>query len=209
MPVAISNCYVIEKAIKDLLCDDNTPMKFKAIDVQSNISALSRPGLACAVMSGDFTEADFSGRIEENAKIVVSLVFKNVASEEERRKIAHPAVSYVIGKLHNNDVGLDMKPLSVARWRDVTTAEHLTVACMVVEIEFTTQFTVTPESAEHNYRELLSIGTTFKIEGHDYEMIIHGDAVVKEPKVKILELEDGYIFKLENDKFLILENDDS
>lgn len=180
MPVAITDCYVIEKAIKDYLCGDNTPMKFKAIDVQSNISALSRPGLACAVMSGDFTEADFSGRIEENAKIVVSLVFKNVASEEERRKIAHPAVSYVIGKLHNNDVGLDMKPLSVASWRDVTTSEQLAVACMVVEIEFKTQFTVTPESAEQNYRELLSISSTFKSETPDHETLAEGDVIFKE-----------------------------
>ncbi len=180
MPVAITNCYVIEKAIKDLLRDDNTPMNFKAIDVQSNISALSRPGLACAVMSGDFTEADFSGRIEENAKIVVSLVLKNVASEEERRKIAHPAVSYVIGKLHNNDLGLDMEPLTVGNWREVTTAEHVAVACMVIEIDFTTQFTVVPEAAEENYRELLSICSTFKSETPDNETLAEGTVIFKE-----------------------------
>lgn len=180
MPVAVTNCYVIEKAIKDYLCDDNTPMKFKAIDVQSNISALSRPGLACAVMSGDFTEEGFSGRIEENAKIVVSLVFKNVASEEERRKIAHPAVSYVIHKLHDNDLGLDMTPLKVGNWREVTTAEHSAVACTVVEIEFTTQFTVVPEAAEENYRELLSIGSTFKSETPGHETLAEGNVIFKE-----------------------------
>lgn len=180
MPVAVTNCYVIEKAIKDYLCDDNTPMKFKAIDVQSNISALSRPGLACAVMSGDFTEEGFSGRIEENAKIVVSLVFKNVASEEERRKIAHPAVSYVIHKLHKNDLGLDMEPLTVGNWREVTTAEHVAVACMVIEIEFTTQFTVVPETAEENYRELLSICSTFKSETPDNETLAESEVIFNE-----------------------------
>ena len=180
MPVAITDCYVIEKAIKDYLCDENTPMKFKAIDVQSNISALSRPGLACAVTSGDFTVMDNSGEVEEKAKIVVSLVFKNVANEEERRKIAHPAVSYVISKLHNNDLGLDMTPLTVGNWREVTTAEHLSVACMVVEIEFTTQFTVTPESAEQNYRELLSISSTFKSETPGHETLAEGNVIFKE-----------------------------
>ena len=86
----------------------------------------------------------------------------------------------MIGKLHNNDVGLDMKPLSVARWRDVTTAEHLTIACMVVEIEFTTQFTVTPESAEQNYRELLSISSTFKSETPGHETLAEGKVIFKE-----------------------------
>lgn len=180
MPVAVTNDYVIEKAIKDLLCDDNTPMKFKAIDVQSNISALSRPGLACAVVSGDYSEPDMSGKIEEKAKIVVSLVFKNVANEEERRKLAHPAVRYVIGKLHKNDLGLDMEPLTVGYWREVTTAEHVAVACMVIEIEFTTQFTVVPEAAEENYRELLSICSTFKSETPDNETLAEGTVIFKE-----------------------------
>jgi hypothetical protein len=107
-------------------------------------------------------------------------VFKNVANEEERRKLAHPAVRYVIGKLHKNDLGLDMKPLSVASWRDVTTSEQLAVACMVVEIEFKTQFTVTPESAEQNYRELLSISSTFKSETPDHETLAEGDVIFKE-----------------------------
>lgn len=180
MPVAVKNCYVIEKAIKDYLCDDNTPMKFKAIDAQSNISALSRPGLACAVVSGEYTAMDNSGEVEEKAKIVVSLVFKNVANEEERRKLAHPAVRYVIGKLHKNDLGLDMEPLTVGNWREVTTAEHVAVACMVIEIEFTTQFTVVPEAAEENYRELLSICSTFKSETPDNETLAESEVIFNE-----------------------------
>lgn len=180
MPVAVTNDYVIEKAIKDLLRDDNTPMNFKAIDVSHNISALSRPGLACAVVSGDYSEPDMSGKIEEKAKIVLSLVFKNVANEEERRKLAHPAVRYVIGKLHHNDLGLDIMPLIVGDWREVTTAEHLAVACLVIEIEFTTQFTVTPESAEQNYRELLSISSTFKSETPGHETLAEGKVIFKE-----------------------------
>ena len=180
MPVAVTNDYVIEKAIKDLLRDDNTPMNFKAIDVSHNISALSRPGLACAVVSGDYSEPDMSGKIEEKAKIVLSLVFKNVANEEERRKLAHPAVRYVIGKLHHNDLGLDIMPLIVGDWREVTTAEHLAVACLVIEIEFSTQFTVTPESAEQNYRELLSISSTFKSETPGHETLAEGKVIFKE-----------------------------
>ena len=180
MPVAVTNDYVIEKAIKDLLRDNNTPMNFKAIGVSHNISALSRPGLACAVVSGEYTTTDNSGEVEEKAKIVVSLVFKNVANEEERRKLAHPAVRYVIGKLHKNDLGLDMEPLTVGNWREVTTAEHVAVACMVIEIEFTTQFTVVPEAAEENYRELLSICSTFKSETPGHETLAEGKVIFKE-----------------------------
>ena len=180
MPVAVTNDYVIEKAIKDLLRDNNTPMNFKAIDVSHNISALSRPGLACAVVSGDYTAMDNSGEVEEKAKIVVSLVFKNVANEEERRKLAHPAVRYVIGKLHKNNLGLDMEPLTVGNWREVTTAEHAAIACMVIEIEFTTQFTFVPEAAEENYRELLSICSTFKSETPDNETLAESEVIFNE-----------------------------
>lgn len=180
MPVAVTNDYVIEKAIKDLLRDNNTPMNFKAIDVSHNISALSRPGLACAVVSGDYTAMDNSGEVEEKTKIIVSLVFKNVANEEERRKLAHPAVRYVIGKLHKNNLGLDMEPLTVGNWREVTTAEHVAVACMVIEIEFTTQLTVVPEAAEENYRELLSICSTFKSETPDNETLAESEVIFNE-----------------------------
>ena len=180
MPVAVTNDYVIEKAIKDLLRDNNTPMNFKAIDVSHNISALSRPGLACAVISGEYSSMDNSGEFDEKPKIVVSLVIKNVANEEERRRLAHSAVRYVIGKLHKKKLGLDMEPLTVGNWREVTTAEHLAVACMVVEIEFTTQFTVVPEAAEENYRELLSICSTFKSETPDNETLAESEVIFNE-----------------------------
>lgn len=176
----ITNCYVIEKAIKDLFCNNNSPMVFKAIDVQNGIATLSRPGFTVAVTSGDYEASDNSGRIEEKANIVISLVLKNVANEEERRKVAHPAVRYVVQKLQDNDLGLDMEPLTAIRWKDVTSAEYLAASVMVVEIEFSTQFTVVPESAEHNYRELLSICSTFRSETADNEVLSQGDVIFKE-----------------------------
>jgi hypothetical protein len=209
-PVPVTNCYVIEKAVKDLICAGNNPqMVFKAVDIQKDLQTITQPSFTVAVIKGDFEPEGMSGKLTESVDVVVTLIVKNLANEEQRRMMIHPMVSYVVQKLHHNDLGLQIEPLTVKGWNDVSSAEHLSIALTLFEIKFNTHFTLVPEAAEHNYRELLSIGTTFKIEGHDYEMIIHGDAVVKEPKVKILELEDGYIFKLENDKFLILENEDS
>lgn len=176
----IVNCYQIESAIKKLFCENNDPMVFKAIDIQNGIATLSRPGFTVAATSGEFEIPDNSGKLEEKVNVVVSLVVKNVASEEQRRMIAHPAVRHVIHKLHHNDLGLDMEPLTAIRWKDVTTEEHLSVSLMVVDIEFTTQFTVVPEAAETNYRELLSISSTFKSELPDHEVFEEGKVVFKE-----------------------------
>lgn len=177
---AVSNCYAIEKAIKDLFCSENSPMQFKAIDVQSGITALSRPGFTVAVTSGNWTAADNSGKLEEEVSIVVTLVLKNVANEEERRKLAHPAVKYVVQKLHKNDLGLDMEPLTAQDWKEVTTAEHLAVNIMVVELNFKTQFTVTPDSAVETLRELLSISSTFTSPTPDFETLSEATVITKE-----------------------------
>lgn len=178
--VAVASCYTIEKAIKDLFCSENSPMQFKAIDVQSGITALSRPGFTVAVTSGNWTAADNSGKLEEEVSIVVTLVLKNVANEEERRKLAHPAVKYVVQKLHKNDLGLDMEPLTAQDWKEVTSPEHLAVNIMVVELNFKTQFTVTPDSAVETLRDLLSISSTFKSPTPDYETLSEATVITKE-----------------------------
>jgi hypothetical protein len=54
------------------------------------------------------------------------------------------------------------------------------VALTVFELKFTTQFTITPESAEENYRELLSIGTTFQSEIPEHETLMQGNVIFKE-----------------------------
>ena len=103
------------------------------------------------------------------SKIIVYLVFKNVANEVERRKLLHPAVKYVVGKLQGNNLGLDIEPLNAKNWKETTTPEHLIDKILEAEIEFETAYTLTPETEEASYRNLLSIWSSFKSEEEPHE----------------------------------------
>lgn len=167
----------IEDRISRLFCggNDKTPAKerdsfwFKAIDIQAGVTALSRPGMTVAVMSGDYETEDMTDTLKVTSKIVVTLVVKNVASEKERRRILHPCVKHVVWKLQGNDLGLEIDPLKVKNWKDVTTPEHLAATLLVAEIEFETAYTLTPETEEASYRNLLSIWSSFKSEEEPHE----------------------------------------
>lgn len=167
----------IESRISELFCSENAKNSanerdsfwFKAIDVQAGITALSRPGMSVAVMSGDYEREDSTDTVKVTSKIVITLVVKNVASEKERRRILHPCVQYVVWKLQGNDLGLDISPLNVKNWRDVTASEHLAVSLLVAEIEFETAYTITPETEEACNRNLLAIWSSFKSEEEPFE----------------------------------------
>jgi len=179
-PVDVTNCYVIEKAIKDLIEVSNVPqMVFKAVDIQKDLQTITHPSFTVAIIKGDF-EPEGMDKITESVEVVVTLIVKNIANEEQRRMMIHPMVSYVVQKLHHNDLGLQMEPLTVSGWNDVSTAEHLGLALTLFEIKFKTQFTVVPEAAEENYRELLSIGSTFQSETPENEVLAQGEVIFKE-----------------------------
>lgn len=179
-PVAVTNCYVIEKAIKELIDAGNTPqMVFKSVDIQKDLKTITHPSFMVSVIKGDF-EPEGMDKITESVEVVVTLIVKNLANEEQRRMMIHPMVSYVVQKLHHNDLGLQMEPLTVSGWNDVSTEEHLGIALTLFEINFKTQFTVTPESAVENLRDLLSISSTFTSPTPDFETLSEATVITKE-----------------------------
>lgn len=180
-PQQVTDCFMIESAIKTLIANGNDPqMVFKAVDIQKDLQTITQPSFTVAAISGKFESQDNSGNLDENVDVVVTLVVKNLANEEQRRRLIHPMVSYVVQKLHGNDLGLDMEPLTVSGWDDVTSNQHLALALSLFEIKFKTQFTLKPEAAECSYRELLSIGSTFKSETPEHETLAQGEVIFNE-----------------------------
>lgn len=167
----------IEDKINKLFCGENgkTPAKerddfwFKAVEIGSVVTVLSRPGFSAAVVSGSYEKEDSTDKLKVTSKIIVYLVFKNVANEVERRRLLHPAVKYVVGKLQGNNLGLDIEPLNAKNWKETTTPEHLIDKILEAEIEFETAYTLTPETEEASYRNLLSIWSSFKSEEEPHE----------------------------------------
>jgi len=137
----------IEAALKAKFIEDpNIPdeKKFKAIDVQKEIVALSRPGLSWAVIEGKDSKIT-STCIEETMKIIGTIAVKNVASEEERRKTMAPLVRYLQVALLDEDLDLDIDPIQPTRWDEVTTPANLEGKLMVVEVQFETAVEFTKE----------------------------------------------------------------
>lgn len=181
MSTPVSSCYDIESAIKNVFVgDDSVPFRLKAIDVSKNLTTITRPSFSVAVLSGTFGDSNATGVVEENAEVVVTLVVTNVANEEERRRVIHPLTSWIVSKLHRNDLGLDIAPLTVKGWNDVSQMEHSALSITIFEIKFSTSFTVHPESAEQNYRQLLSIGSSFKSETPEHEVMLQGEVIFNE-----------------------------
>lgn len=157
----------IEDAIEQLFTETVVPFRFKKVDISKDILALTQPGITVAVTSGDFTTQGMSDLLDEKNKIIVLLVFKNVASEKERRRIAHPSARYVISKLQGQRLGLEIEPIEALNWREVTSPEHLEQGLLVIEVTLETKIGVTPSIEEKEYRALESIWTTYSTNNHE------------------------------------------
>lgn len=157
----------IEDAIEQLFTETVVPFRFKKVDISKDILALTQPGITVAVTSGDFTTQGMGDLLDEKNKIIVLLVFKNVASEKERRRIAHPSARYVISKLQGQRLGLEIEPIEALNWREVTSPEHLEQGLLVIEVTLESKIGVTPEIEEREYRALESIWTTYSADDHE------------------------------------------
>jgi hypothetical protein len=157
--------YDIEKAIEDLFTKTESPFQFKKVDVQKGIPTLTRTGMSVAVVSGNYEKPELDGMLEETVKIIVLMVFENVASEEFRRQSAHSAVQYVVSKLQGQTLGLDIKPIEATGWSEVTTPESLGRALLIVEANFTTAIEIIPDIEKCDYRELESIWSSYEMDG--------------------------------------------
>lgn len=152
----------IEDAIEALFIESSVPFTFKKVDVSKLPTALTRPGITVAATSGDYDSLGMSDNLKESIQIIILLVLKNVASEKERRRQAHPAVHYVVSKLQGQTLGLEIEPISLKNWRETTTQENLEEGLLLVEINLSTALNVTPDIEEREYRLLESIWTSYK-----------------------------------------------
>lgn len=172
-PVAVTNCYQIEKAIKDFIESMNeNQMVFKAVDVSKRLPELSQPGFSVAVTEGEFDVQSMDDEINEKVSITVSLVVKNLASEEQRRIMMHAATACVIQKLHGQTLGLEIEPITVKKWYETTSAEQQDAQLTVADIHFETEFSLLPSIAEHSYHELVSICSSFVSENEPNETLM-------------------------------------
>lgn len=156
------DAFDIEEALEALFLGETSDKKFKAIDVQRGVTAITRPGLAWAVTGGKFSvENGMAKDIEETFDITAILVVKNVASEKERRREAHAAIRYITLKLIGTTLELDIEDLVPLKWREVTSEDQVQAGLLVMALTFTASAPVVPNQSGEALRRLESIWTTY------------------------------------------------
>jgi hypothetical protein len=130
--------------------------------VQKDARALlTANAVAVAVLEGSFERVtNMSWRQDVTVSVLVK--FKNMQSEEARRLGINPIVKAVIQLLIQKKLGLDIRPLTPKRFRDVTTEEKYTAGVIEYLIEFSTSFTIEVLDDEA-VTDLLTVGLSYLI----------------------------------------------
>lgn len=144
----------IERAIYHRFTEGEN-RKFAKVDLGQFPDVL-KPGLNVAVTSGTFNLQSMSEYRQELA-IVLLVAVKNVRSEIERRRLAHPLCEYAIRALASGDTPLvlvddqfrpilengkpqllEMEEIVPAGWREATSPENFKNGETVFEVRFKT-----------------------------------------------------------------------
>ena len=135
--------------------------------VQKDARQLVTPtAVAVAVLEGTFERiTDSSWRQDVTVSVLVK--FKNVQSEEARRKGINPLIQGIIQLLIMKTLGLQIKTLKPKRFRDVTTEEKYAGGVIEYLLEFATSFTI-KVLEEEEAGELVTLGLTY--------LFTHGDS---------------------------------
>jgi len=132
---------------------------------QGSRQLLSDIAVAVAVLEGDF-ERVTDTRWRQDVTVSVLVKFKNLTSEEARRKGINPLVQAIVQLLLMQTLGLKIKPLRPKRFRDVTTEEKIVAGVIEYLIEFTTSFTIDALD-EEQVTDLLVVGLSYLLKPGD------------------------------------------
>lgn len=141
--------------------------ELKTGGVQKSTQQLNtQTAVAVAVLEGTFERiTDTSFR--QDVTVSVLIKFKNLQSEEARRKGINPIIQGVIQLLIMKSLGLEIKKLKPKRFRDVTTEEKYAGGTIEYLLEFQTSFTIKVLD-EEEAAELVTLGVSY--------LLTHGDS---------------------------------
>lgn len=129
---------------------------------------LTANAVAVAVLEGTFERVTNSSW-RQDCTVSVLVKFKNMNSEEARRKGINPLCKGIILLLVGQKLGLEIKALQPKSFRDATSAEKYTAGVIEYLIEFTTSFYIEKQDDEV-VTDLLTVGLSY--------LLKPGDAVV-------------------------------
>lgn len=155
----------IETAVLDLVKASFDSIRAGAIQ-KGQAGLYAAPTVSVAIFEGSFKPEGRGWR--QSVSVVLLVSFKNIRSEEGRRKGINPIVQGMVSLLGGKDLGLKIRELNPERWKDVTDAEDEKAGEIVYTLQFGTSFLVErvdPEAA--TAPDLLSIGLKYYLKPGD------------------------------------------
>jgi len=111
--------------------------------------------------------------LEIAVNLYVTLTFKNLRSEEARRKGIYPLVLATIGYLHENCLGLSINPLNFKNFQNTTTEEQVGNGMVHMTMLFTSSFQIRKiDDAESD--ELVMLGLSYHLQPDNGEADLEG-----------------------------------
>lgn len=166
----------IEEAV---LAQVKAAFDVRASAIQKGQAGLyAAPTVSVAIFEGTFKPEGRGWR--QQVSIVLLVTFKNIRSEEDRRKGINPIVQGMVSLLAGKDLGLAIRELAPERWKDVTDAEDEKAGEIVYTLQFGTSFLVSrvdPEAA--TAPELLSVGLKYYLKPGDDQVDAEDDITLQ------------------------------
>lgn len=154
----------VEQATLQRLTDKIPALKSAGVQKDSR-QLLRDISVAVAVLDGKFSKIG-QGCFRNECTVSVLLKFKNMQSEEARRKGINPLVMAAVQYLLNQKLGLAIGPLAPARFRDVTTEEKYDAGVIEYLLEFSTWFDIR-QLEEEALGELVTMAVDYLLKPGD------------------------------------------
>lgn len=152
----------IEEAVLALLDDKVTQIKSASIQKGSN-ALLRDLAVAVAVLDGKWRKVS-NNTWRNECTVSVLIKFKNMQSEEARRKGINPLVMAATQYLTGQKLGLAIGALQPGSFRDVTTEEKYQGGVIEYLLEFSTNFDI-EKLPEEDLGELVTLAVDYLITG--------------------------------------------
>jgi len=130
--------------------------------VKAAVERTAKIGYSVAIMEG---HAEPIGQhVKQHAAIAMWVIFKNLKSDDDRRKGAFPTLESLAQLLYKQTLGLDIAALGYTGFRDVTTDEERAGGVVIYQIDLGTSYTIKKEEEEVT-EELLGISLAYLLNG--------------------------------------------
>ncbi len=136
-------------------------LHIKDIEQSKNIAKLRYPAVFVSVEAGKYTPISNNTRKCE-VSIILSIILKDVRSEEQRRNSLYPLVEGITALFFLENLTLDISPIVPLAFRNVTQEALAEQGYIIYEIELKTAYNLT-KLTESEADELLKVGLSYYI----------------------------------------------